>query len=299
MKAALVVLLLAGCSSIVDAPCKAGYTMMPTGCVARTELPDGGVTTDAGDAPASSVPDARSGDAGGSDAMADAGATPDAAVCSLDLQRDPDNCGFCGHVCASGLCSAGHCSGEPYGHIVAIGHDFAHYHASMARVLGNAVALGAGANVAVAWWPAGEHAQVGTALGSAMGALGRPWHAVAAAPALTGVDVLVVDGATSASDGSAWQPALDPFLARGGVVVVIEGADRTGHLFAAGAHLFTSGEPVDVTGQALVLAAPTDTVADQVLAPYLGEATTVSFPGLADPVVATPGGGAVVVHRVR
>ena len=96
----------------------------------------------------------------------------------------------------------------------------------------------------------------------------------------------------------AW-PALDPYLARGGVIIVIEGADRTGHLFAAGAHLYQTAAPLDVTGQAMMLAAPTDTVADQVLAPYLGEATTVSFPGIADPVVATLGGATVVFHRVR
>ena len=45
----------------------------------------------------------------------------------VDLSSDPDNCGSCGHVCASGLCTESVCEGALAGHIVAIGHDFVRY----------------------------------------------------------------------------------------------------------------------------------------------------------------------------
>ncbi|MEO7094052.1 MAG: hypothetical protein ABI175_12435 [Polyangiales bacterium] len=306
---AFVLLAFTGCfSSMIDDPCKDGYVYSDHSCVARTALPDAGV-------------DGGGGGGGDGGTTGDAGPSvvedpPDASpplTCSLpevscdgvcrNLQIDPDNCGMCGHVCASGLCTAGHCVGEPYGHVVAIGHDYAHYHASMARVLGNAVSLGLSYDVAVAWFPAGPHTPVVNALGWAMAPTGRSWHtqALSVAPsALTDVDVLVIDGVTTAADGATWAADLEAFLRRGGVVIVIEGVGGSTHSFAAGAGLFTTtGSPVDATNQQMVLSAPTDSVAQQVIAPYLGEGTTVSFPGAGSSVITTTAGETVVLHLVR
>ena len=337
MKSVLLCLLVTGCSSMIDSPCKTGYQLDGNSCVARTEVPDAGTHhPDAGDPDArvphdgdvdASIDAPRDGTTDGAiDAAIDGGTVADAAIdaapdappdappdavatvdgptdggatCSLDVTSDPDNCGFCGHVCASGLCSASHCSGEPYGHIVAIGHDYAHFHASMARVIGNSVALGLHHDVGVGLWPESKNTQVQGAISTGTNAINRPWHQVPISTGLADVDVLVIDGASTEMAGTIWKATLDDFLTHGGVVVVVEGPSRTEHLFASGAGLFTSGEPVDVTNQALTLASPTDTVADNVLAPYLAEATTVSFPGLTPAVVATPDGSTVVFHKVR
>jgi len=318
MKSVLLALL-ASCSSMIDSPCMPGYDHMGNECIARTEMPDGGThRPDAGpDAPIGVTPDAAV-DApiavvdGAPDAAVDAGADAagdaiaDAAVdapvdgpsCSLDVSSDPDNCGFCGHVCASGLCSTGHCTGDPYGHIVAIGHDYAHFHASAARVIGNAVALGKSYNVGVGFWPTRVE-QVGSAIAVGTAVINRPWHEVAVGPDLAGIDVLVIDVASTELAGEVWKPILDNYLAQAGVVIVVEGADRTEHVWARGAGLFSADEPVDATGQSLTLATPTDSVADGVLTPYAAETTTVAFPNLTPSVVAAPDGSTVVMHRVR
>lgn len=295
--------MLASCSSIVDSPCMSGYDHMGNECVARTDQPDAGThhpdaTVDGPVVTVDSPVDA------GVDVAVDAppdapiDAPIDAPSCSLDLSSDPDNCGYCYHTCASGLCSAGHCSGDPYGHIVAIGHDYAHFHASAARVIGNAVALGKQFDVGVGFWP-DRNPQVAFAVNAGMGPLNRPWHEVAVDPSLAGIDVLVIDDASTELAGEVWKPILDNFLSHAGVVVVVEGPDRTEHVWARGAGLFDAQEPADVTGQALTLAAPTDSVADGVSTPYAAEATTIAFPGLTPSVVAAPDGSTVVMHRVR
>ncbi len=298
-----------GCfSSMVDNPCKDGFAYEGGACIARTVPPDGGVGGDGHDGDGGVGGDHDGGPGHDVD-------VPDAIVgpsCVLpevqcdngckNLETDPDNCGTCAHVCASGLCTTGHCVGDPYGHVVAIGHDFAHHHLSMARVLGNAVSLGLTYDVAVAWWPAGTHTTVTNALASAMVTTGRPWHSVptpAAPSTLNGVDVVIVDGAVTAAAGVSWESSLDAFLLRGGVVIVVEGVGGTGHEFAAGANLFTSGAPVDVTDQQMVISNPTDSISQQVIAPYLGEGSSVSFPGVANPVITTTGGATVVFHLVR
>ncbi len=318
-KLSLILLIFTGCfSSIVDDPCEAGYVYEDQACVARTTLPDGGTGggTDGGD---TTIGDGGLGaDGSGSSDAPDASDASDGGaplVCVLpevqcsngckNLQTDPDNCGTCGHACASGLCTMGRCVGEPVGHIVAIGHDYANYHASMARVLGNAVSLGSNFTVSLAWFPAATHGGVTAALAGAMAVKGRPWtvQTIASAPStpssLSTIDVLIVDGVTTVASGMAWASQLDAFLLRGGVVIVVEGAAGSGHLFAEGANLFPATSPVDVTNQQMVISSPADSLADQVIAPYLGEASSVSFPGVSPAVITTTGGAPVVIHLVR
>jgi hypothetical protein len=53
-------------------------------------------------------------------------------------------------VCASGVCTDSTCAGSLSGHIISIGHDYRSFHAAIARVLGNSVALGTDFNIGIA-----------------------------------------------------------------------------------------------------------------------------------------------------
>ncbi len=337
--------LVAGCSSLVDDHCARGYLREDGTCVARQETDGGQVAVspdapmpygdfdpdplqpgpDAGPGPdASPEPDAMPEPDGG--VIVDAGpdASPDAPdqglVCAapleacygacVDFQTDADHCGSCTHSCASGICTNGHCQGEPWGHIVAIGHDYVASHASQRRVLVNAVSLGSSGNVGVAWWP-GETRSVAhkAPFASAMDAANRAWHEVAfpnsASFIGTGIHVVIVgpdrgDGDAAEAMGAAWATALDEFLRTGGVVIVLDGANGTNHRFAEGANLFDVGAPVTVTGQPTAVVDGTDAIVDQVLAPYLAEDSSVSWPGAPEPVITTMGGmNTIVFHIAR
>ncbi|HEY6180544.1 MAG TPA: hypothetical protein VIX73_39150 [Kofleriaceae bacterium] len=255
------------------------------------------------------------------DAMADAGV--DAQVCTLptidcggictDITSDANNCGGCGRVCASGVCTASTCAGSLSGHIIAIGHDYRSFHAAMARVLGDSVALGSHINVGVARFTgtAAIASQTGVtqAITQAMLQIDRPWHAVPlpAGPgpgAFAGVDVLVVDAQTGDGDdaeaaGAAWKASVTSFVAGGGVVVVLEGASGVSYRFALGAALFSVGAPVDATGQLATVVDATDATTQLVVSPYLAESTSVTFPGAPPSTIATIAGGTVVFHLTR
>jgi Stigma-specific protein, Stig1 len=331
--------LIAGCSSLVDDHCAHGYLRDDGTCVARANDVDGGIafTADA----RMVVENIRDGGAGAPDAGPDAStdamvadAAPDAIVidapviadaspdapsgptCTaplescygtcVDLDTDADHCGSCTHSCASGICSAGHCQGEPWGHIVAIGHDYSSYHASQRRVLVNAVSLGSSNDVAVTWWPGDTRSMTHmTAFTSGMAATGRQWHQVAfpTSQDFTGIDVVVVppdtgDGAVAEATGATWASTLDAFLRTGGVVVVLDGANGVNYRFAHGAQLFDVGAPVVVTGQPTAVVNGTDALADQVIAPYLAEASSISWPNAPQPVVTTMGGTDTIVFHV-
>lgn len=346
---ALLLISLAGCSSLVDGPCIDGYVRAEGTCTARIAGdPDGGSPShDGSDGGGSGSDGGGSGSDGGgsgsdgggsgsdggmgsdgggsgsdggmgSDAGSDAG--PDAGPTCIapevacngackDLASDADNCGTCGHECASGICTMGHCLGDPYGHIVAIGHDYTSYHAAARRVLVNAVSLGVSNNVAVAYWP-GQSPRTGyrTALTAGMASVNRSWHVVpfpltASATALHGIDVVVVSpeqGSGDAVEASAtsWASTFDSFLHEGGVIVVLDGAGGQNYRFGHGAGLFEVGAPLTVTGQPTAVVDPSDTIADSVVAPYLAETSSVAFPNAVEPVFTTAG-GTVVFHLTR
>jgi hypothetical protein len=343
----LSVALVAGCSSLVDDHCARGYLRADGTCVPRAEAdggqiavgpdarmpvgnfdpdptqpgPDAGPDAPPPDAGSDAGPDAGPDDAG-VDAAPDAlvaDAAPDAGpVCAepleacygtcVDIQTNADHCGSCTHSCASGICTNGHCEGEPWGHIVAIGHDYTSYHSAQRRVLVNAVTLGSTANLAVTWWP-GESRSMAhmTAFTSGMASVGRAWHQVAfpSSQDFAGIDVIVVapdtsDGDAAEQNGAMWAATLDAFLRTGGVIVVLDGANGTNHRFADGANLFDVGAPVVATGQPTAIVDGTDAIANQVVAPYLAEATSVTWPGAPEPVVTTMGGvDTIVFHLAR
>lgn len=303
IRAALaLVVIFGGCASIVDGPCSPGYVLTGDVCVARTSAPDGGVEPT--DGSPDTTPDATS-DASnpGTDAPGDSG-----AVCSADVMNDPFNCGSCGHICASGLCAGGFCEGEPRGHIVAIGHDYATHHAANARVLANAAGLGKNLDLGITWWPGdpANHNAVVSTLSSALQTQSRAWHTVTfpAMPAPTAfatADVLIVDpqhGPPPASAAS-WAPTIDAFVRGGGVVIVLEGAGGTSYTLAAELGLYTVTPPVDVTGAHAVVSAPNDAISQQVLSPYAASTTSVAFPGATGAVVTTLTGDPIVFHLTR
>ncbi len=326
--AAVFAVVLGGCfDSVVSDPCIAGFAWTSGACRPSGSDPDAGPlgSTDA-------AGDARGRDGGARDAtvaidsvaidsvVIDA-ATVDALTCPLpeilcgagcvDPTTDANNCGHCGHVCASGICQASVCVGEAAGHVVAIGHDYTHFHPAMARVLGNALALRAGHTVRVGWYrgTATEtvDADAHAAAQQALAAMGNNISSTSfASPPTTAqlaaVDVVVIEAQTGDGDaaeatGAAWAPTAQNYLAATGVIVVLETTGGVSYRFADGAGVFTVGAPVDESGTALDVVNTTDAVAQDVTSPYLGEASTVSWPGAPAGVVATPGGEVVVFHE--
>jgi Stigma-specific protein, Stig1 len=292
------------------------------GALVDGALLDGGVILDglfADSGPVIDAPDAMS-DAP-ADAMVDG--PPDAMVCTMpttlcrglcvDTSTDPDNCGACDHVCATGVCALGACTGAVRGQVVAIGHDYRSHHAAMARVLGNSTALGVHGDVGIARLrgtaDTAAIAGTSTAISSSMAVLGRAWHNVTlpatGAPLLgTGIDVLVVDaqlgdGAVAEALGTSWRTSLTNFLTRGGVIIVLEGANGVSYRFALGANLYTIAAPIDATGQLAVVSDGADATTQQVLSPYLAETTSVTLPGPQHAAITTIAGATVVFHFAR
>jgi hypothetical protein len=335
LAAALGFALLGGCfDSLVSDPCLPGFALTAGSCVPTGRVdPDAGPIVDAPDGgPADGqLADGRRGDAGadasidGSTVVVDASlvdAAPpaDALVCTLplvvcgsnciDVSADPDNCGACGRVCASGICSMSACVGAVAGHAVVIGHDYAQYHAGVAGVLGNAVSLGVTANVPVSFYRGTATAAATTGAKAALTSTlagRRAWHEVAlvgepTVAALAKIDVLVVlaqtgDGAAAEAAGARWASMLATFSARGGVVVFLEGASGVSYRVAKGAGLFDVSPPVTITGQQVHLINAGDPLATGVPSPYLAEPTSVGFPGVAGAVVGDQSGEAVVFHN--
>ena len=289
----------------------------PDGGVPDGRTPDGGVPD--GRTPDGRTPDGRTPDAPIADAGVDSPPPPDAPVCAApskvcdgtctDVTTAADDCGSCGHVCASGICVAGQCAGELAGHIVAIGHDYQQRNAAMSRVIGNSAALASSSDLGIAHivGTATVASRTGTvaAVAGSLASMGRAAHQVvlpAVGSPLTGIDVLIVDaqtgdGPAAEALGAAWKTAIDELLARHGVVIVVEGAGGVSHRFAASAGLFTVATPIETTGAPAFVANASDAIVQQVVSPYLADTTSVDFPAVVG-VIATPA-GTVVMHLTR
>ncbi len=282
-----------------------------------TSTGDGGTST--GDGGTSTGDGGTStGDGGTSTSDGGGGCGTGLQSCSgscVDTSSDPDHCGSCGIVCTSGLCMAGMCQDVVSGHIVAIGHDYLKSHAGMARLVGNAVFLAAGAPVRVLTYRGGAtRASIkGTnaAIDQVATELGRSWETFdgssATVPALLGsAEVFLIyaqKGGTDASLtalGQAWGPALDGFLSGGGIVILLDGPATHAGTFqilkAAG--VADLGGRHDVTAPILMVTSPTDAVARNVPPAYGYEKDTVAFDKSVGTTVTSDGTSPVVVHEL-
>jgi hypothetical protein len=241
------------------------------------------------------------------------------------VSSDPANCGACGKVCPSNLCTAGVCEGATPGDIVVIGHDYrdAFTTSSQAKVLTNAVFIPTSDPLRILSYEHHAEPQAVTNVKTIIqsGAAGRTLAFtvsnsaadLASATLAQAYDVVLIydqgsgDAATLQAEGTSWQPHLATFTKAGGIVVALDGNAGQGHmptLITSAGLLDIAGHTSISAGSRVTIVAPADRVATLVVTPYGAFNRSVSFqsnepsggnvtwvaqrdlnPGLGDPVV--------------
>jgi hypothetical protein len=220
-------------------------------------------------------------------------------VC-VNTASDERNCGTCGMVCPSGICQAGGCVGQGYGHEIVIGTDYsdATLAESSAQVtmLGNAIFQSVAATVRVLAYD--EFADPATAarieswLVTMAMARGRSVM-IAKPPGWTAVPqqltvmqhqvLLVYDQALApanqmATTGTLWNGAMSAFAKGGGIIVALDGgsAGSMKDFLTNGGLLAVTAE-TDVVGTQLIVDAPTDVVGQNLPNVFAARRNTVAF----------------------
>jgi hypothetical protein len=242
-----------------------------------------------------------------------------------DLDTDAFNCGSCGNVCPSGICSGGVCVGAGLGHVVLMCMDFAQSFRNQppTTLLGNAVFLSAKQPVRVLaynrYTVAAVERQVNTTIGWA--APGPQSYRITAVNVDDDVtaelspvnyEVFLVYDQPSAPPGTlgalgaAWASALASFASAGGTVIVLDGGDGEMADFLTNAALLEVTDEASLSGQ-LYVRAGTDALAQRTVSPFRALNRTCGFVTTIEPDFATvfvvtdtqsgSWGNPVVVHR--
>jgi hypothetical protein len=221
-----------------------------------------------------------------------------------DLQNDPVNCGVCGKVCASGICTVGLCQGGTPGDIILIGHDFSGAQVSLSpgKLLTNAVFIPSTNPLRVLSY---EQYANGTAVTTAKSYIGASAMSrgrtvkytvsnVAADLSVAGLeakyDVILVHDQSAISlaqantDGTNDAAALLQYAKAGGVLVVLSGANgvdamptwiTSAGLVSLAGDTFLPTTPPPATRASVV--APGDSVGTLTVSPYAVGVRSVSF----------------------
>jgi hypothetical protein len=310
---ALAAILATACDPLVGGECADGFATVEGACVA---VPSGagGMTPDGGMGGGG-----QGGGAGGfvTPLVPGLGCGEGEVACidgCKELASDPNNCGACGHRCATELCSEGACVGADAGHVVVIGMGYVESTAPARRLLGNAVFLSDAEPLRIVddregADPASVEAVLATIAGEA-DKRGRE-HSVATA---VGSDAMTASLATEAdvllvhdrrrgarSHGPRPAQAINTFARSGGVVVILTTGDDADLLALLGeSGLLDLSGYAAVEGTTLLNVAPTDALGIGVASPFLVKPGTTALV-VADEdvsvVLASEAHRPVVVHR--
>ncbi len=216
----------------------------------------------------------------------------------VDLQIHPLHCGDCFVECESGICLDGDCREEAVGHLIAIGHDFMTNHATLRRLLGNAIFIAPKNPVTVLAYgefadqTAGGHVELIDGIIDAEAELkGRTWTKTSANQAAAVIDsllnhrVLLVYRQVLGTDltlgavGAGWSAVLDQFFRLGGIAVFIDAAGTNAGTW----QIFEGAGVFDCTGITAIIGAtaevvdPGDAVAQGLVSQYFATQNSAYF----------------------
>jgi hypothetical protein len=221
------------------------------------------------------------------------------AVC-INTASDERNCGSCGTTCPSGICQAGACVGQGYGHEIVIGTDYSDPtlldSSAQGTMLGNAVFLTVATNVRVFAYDefadAATVSRIETWIANGAATRGKSvtiskatdWTAVPTQLTVQQHQVFFVyDQARApanhmATTGTLWNAAMHAFAKGGGTIVALDGgsAGRMRDLLTNGGLLPVLDE-TDVSATQLNVDAPTDVVGQNLPNVFAAKRNTVAF----------------------
>lgn len=292
-------------NALVDGDCAPGLVLVGNMCVPAQDVnvdvlgsdAEGGTDGQSGDATNADrvLGDSPNGDGQTGDTSTDAFSCDDGLTyCSgmcVDTTSDPLNCGGCGIICPSLLCSASKCVGGVPGSLIVIGHDYeGTYSAAQQRVLTNSLLVSTATAMRVRSYEQYASptavANVKSILNAAASGAGRSiTYTIATAPSdvtpgmtALNTDVLVIydqvsaPASTLAGVGSGWATTISNFTQVGGVVIVLDGQGGTSpqmpDLLTNAGILAVSADNAVKQSTPLDVVAPADAVGLGVVSPY-------------------------------